>query len=84
MSKKHHILLRAGPPDEKLNDRVFDHEIRRAIKLTDAAYGKMLYKEALKGPWLRYDKYVLQSSRILARGVYLNHGQLASLNCKRF
>ena len=64
MTKKHHILLRAGQPDEKLNDRVFDHEIRRAIKLTDAAYGKMLYKEALKGSWLQYDKYFLQSTRI--------------------
>ena len=64
MSKKHHILLRAGQPDEKLNDRVFDHEIRRAIKLTDAAYGKMLYKEALKGSWLQYDKYFLQSTHI--------------------
>ena len=32
----------------KLNDRVFEHEMRRAVKLTDAAYQKMLYKEALK------------------------------------
>ena len=48
VAKKPHILLRQGPVNEKLNDRVFDHEMRRAINLTDEAYGKMLYKDALK------------------------------------
>jgi leucyl-tRNA synthetase len=34
--------------DVKLNDRVFEHEMRRAVKLADDAYSRMLYKDALK------------------------------------
>ena len=48
INRKSQIILRSGPVDQKLNDRVFDHEMRRAVKLTDEAYSKMLYKEALK------------------------------------
>ena len=49
VAKKHQIILRDGPSDQKLNDRVFEHEMRKAIKESDLAYSKLLFKDALKG-----------------------------------
>ena len=49
VAKKHQIILRDGPCDQKLNDRVFEHEMRKAIKESDLAYSKLLFKDALKG-----------------------------------
>lgn len=47
-AKKHQVILRDGPSDQKLNDRVFEHEMRKAIKESDLAYSKLLFKDALK------------------------------------
>ena len=49
VAKKHQVILRDGPSDQKLNDRVFEHEMRKAIKESDLAYSKLLFKDALKG-----------------------------------
>jgi len=48
IEEKAHVKLRDGPADEKLNDRVFEHEMRKAIKESDLAYSKLLFKDALK------------------------------------
>jgi len=47
-NKKPQIALKDGPVDERLIDRVFEHEMRRAVKLTDAAYSKLMFKDAMK------------------------------------
>ena len=61
VGKKHQIILRDGPSDQKLNDRVFEHEMRKAIKESDLAYSKLLFKDALKGTdsksFISYESY---------------------------
>ena len=64
VAKKHQVILRDGPSDQKLNDRVFEHEMRKAIKESDLAYSKLLFKDALKGldsniPYMMYQSHTL-------------------------
>jgi leucyl-tRNA synthetase len=64
--------LREGPPS-CFADRVFDNEINKAIQLTEKAYERMLFHEALKSGF--YDLQTARDvyrSRILAEKMEMN------------
>jgi len=48
VAEKAHVKMRDGPHDVKFVDCVFEHEIRKAIKESDVAYSRLLFKDALK------------------------------------
>lgn len=73
-NKKPQIALKDGPVDERLIDRVFEHEMRRAVKLTDAAYSKLMFKDAMKEGF-----YILQGVLNKYREICGSEGMNAKL-----
>ena len=66
---------REGSSTEKLVDRVFEHEMRKAVKESDAAYNKLLFKDALKFGFFEFQA-VLNKYRELCGAEGMHKGLL--------
>merc|ERR1739838_479063 len=67
------VQTREGDPSVKLVDRVFEHEMRKAIKESDSAYSKLLFKDALKFGFFEFQA-VLNKYRELCGAEGMNKG----------